>query len=696
MKKLKNVNFKEFFLKNKKYLPWVGVALLVIFLAILPALAKNNGEEEDNRVVKSAEAATRDVDTVLIGGGQLESNGVFDIEIPETVKIKEFVVGNGDAVKKGDPIAVVDSVSVMSAISDAQEKLEDLEDDMHAAYTSSSNSYIASAPEGTVKAVYASVGDDVVDVMLEHGCLAVISLDDTMAVEIETDADISVGDKVNVLVNDETVTGKVRTNLEGTVTITIPDNKYAIDQAVAVYSLDGEVIGTGTLYVYSAYNVSGYSGTVSYVYIKENDSVYEDQNLFQVTETEDSDKYQSVLDERQKYEDLMAELFEMYSTGYVVSPCDGIVSGIDTDGSFMLSAQLGTQSEYSVVSLVQTSFDGGVYQLNDTQPETDPTVKTYADPTGITPTTLDKGTVKTAYVAQLSVTVADPTTTTAYPGTWNLLQTTPSTGANLALDANTGVLYGMPSAKGLYALTVSYTWTDDSGTQKSITTEVPLSLTIEESATPGGGGGNTPGGGDSGGGMSGGGGTAMSGMTNGSTTTTEDEDSAFDTVTIATVTSQEEMTLTITIDELDITKVYIGQEATITMNAFAEDPVEATVVNISTDGENNGGNSKYSVKLQLGKSSDMLPGMNATATIVLNTETDALCVPAAAVYEVDGEYVVYTSYNSGKDLLKKPVTVEVGVADANYVQILSGIDEGTKVYYEIYESEEAAQNGNSV
>lgn len=111
------------------------------------------------------------------------------------------------------------------------------------------------------------------------------------------------------------------------------------------------------------------------------------------------------------------------------------------------------------------------------------------------------------------------------------------------------------------------------------------------------------------------------------------------------------------------------------------------IANIGNSGENSGGNSKFSVKLQLGKSSDMLSGMNATVRFILDTEKNVLSVPSAAVYELGNETVVYTSYDKKSGMLINPVSVKTGAADDGYVQILEGIEERTPVFYEVYESQ---------
>ena len=200
------------------------------------------------------------------------------------------------------------------------------------------------------------------------------------------------------------------------------------------------------------------------------------------------------------------------------------------------------------------------------------------------------------------------------------------------------------------------------------------------------GGGDTPGGDVPGGGGSGRGGSTMGGGMSGAGGTPEEDDGLYslNTLTVATVTSQEQMTVSVSVDELDVMRLYVGQSATVTMNAVAAEPVEAVIRSISNEGENDGGNSKFTVEFVLEKSGQMLPGMNATATVILDTARDVLCVPAAAVYERDGKLLVYTGCDEKSGQLTDPVEVSIGSADADYVQIVSGLSTGTRVWYETY------------
>lgn len=217
------------------------------------------------------------------------------------------------------------------------------------------------------------------------------------------------------------------------------------------------------------------------------------------------------------------------------------------------------------------------------------------------------------------------------------------------------------------------------GTVKLISKEA-----IQESQeTPGQQGGTSTGGGTQPGGAaaSGGGG----GMTGGGTA------QAFTVyslgkLTVASVTSQEHMTVSITIDELDITKIYVGQAAIVSVDALGGEQFEAEITRISNSGENEGGNSKFTVELTLGKSGEMLPGMYSSAFINLYSTVDVPCIRVAALDKEGTDTIVYTSYDPEDGVLGDPVVITIGASDGENVQVVSGMDVGDVCYYEYYDT----------
>ena len=52
-------------------------------------------------------------------------------------------------------------------------------------------------------------------------------------------------------------------------------------------------------------------------------------------------EYQQLIDQRREYEQMVQQLFQMYQTQTITAPCDGIVTGVDTDGAWLLASQSG-------------------------------------------------------------------------------------------------------------------------------------------------------------------------------------------------------------------------------------------------------------------------------------------------------------------------------------------------------------------
>ena len=208
------------------------------------------------------------------------------------------------------------------------------------------------------------------------------------------------------------------------------------------------------------------------------------------------------------------------------------------------------------------------------------------------------------------------------------------------------------------------------------------SLSAGSSDKPGTGGGSKP----SGGGGMPSGGISFGSFGGGSQQGQQTSLYSLDKLTVASVTAQEQMTLEITVDELDITKIHVGQSAVVSVDALAGEHFPAVVSRISNSGTNSGGSSKFTVELTLTKNGDMLPNMNASASITLETNQDALCIPAAALTEENGKTVVYTALDEKTGSPCNPVEVTVGAADADFVEILSGLQEGDPVYYAYYEA----------
>lgn len=109
----------------KKYISWIVLVAVVAYLAVMPMIAESNVEADGPVAsILSGTVETGSIDTVLHGGGILSEESGVEITIPSGVKLTKFLVSNDEAVTEGQPLAEVDKVSVMTAITGVQETLD--------------------------------------------------------------------------------------------------------------------------------------------------------------------------------------------------------------------------------------------------------------------------------------------------------------------------------------------------------------------------------------------------------------------------------------------------------------------------------------------------------------------------------------------------------------------------------------------
>ena len=320
----------------RRYLFWGAAAVVVLVLALMPLMARQQQmEDEPVASILSDSAKIGSVSSAVHGGGTLEADTPEDVELPKNVKITEFLVKNGDMVKKGDPVAQVDKVSVMTAITQIQDSMSTVEKQMEAARDEKADTTIAATAGGRVKEVYGKAGDRVESVLLEHGALAVLSLDGRMCATIHAESTLATGDSVTVTLEDGTqVTGRVESNLSGELTVTVEDRGYAAGQTVTV----GDV-GKGTLEIHSPWSATAFTGEISAVYAKPEQTLSSGATLFTLKNTDYTAQQEILASTHRDYEELLQKLFQMYETGVITAPCDGMVSGIDEDSAHLLAVE---------------------------------------------------------------------------------------------------------------------------------------------------------------------------------------------------------------------------------------------------------------------------------------------------------------------------------------------------------------------
>ena len=677
----------------KKYVSWVLIAAITATLAFLPMIAANEEPEAGPKAsALTAEAEKREISTNILGGGTLTAEDAVQITIPAAVKVKEYLVSNGDVVADGQPIALVDRVSIMSAITQVQETMDYLQEQLNDVSGDTAPDTITAAAGGTVKTIYGAEGESVQDVILRDGALAVLSLDGLMAVQIPCSTDLSGGDSVFVTLADGTeVTGKVESNLEGVLTVTVVDEDYAVGETVRISTADGAQIGSGELYIHSQWNVVAYSGRISRVRVREGDAVNAGKTLFNLKDTGHTAAFEVLARQHREYEALMLELFKMYQSEEVTATRGGIVTGVDESGAYMLANDKNgwtlsllvnapngdddTSYVNYIGQVVEVGIDGLILKMNPQSLA----ITDYKELSGVP---LDTSLMTEDAIYTASVPVYELS-----GGEWVQLEAASIAAGDILLfagDSAGNFVWVVRVARGVVQPEIPEESgptdpsepADPSDPTQPIDPTAPTDSTDPstptESTRPDD---NRP---QSGGNMPSFGGGVVQEETF--------EVYGLDTVTIASVIPQEQVSVQIIVDELDITQIHIGQTAVVTVDALSGEIFSGEVTSISDTGESEGGNSKFTVDVTLKKETNMLPGMNAAVSFTIETVQTSICIPVAALIEDGTQTYVYTGYDEEAGEFVNPVAVTVGVSDGEYVQILSGITEGQTVYYPYYDT----------
>ncbi len=151
------------------------------------------------------------------------------------------------------------------------------------------------------------------------------------------------------------------------------------------------------------------------------------------------------------------------------------------------------------------------------------------------------------------------------------------------------------------------------------------------------------------------------------------------------------LTMTLSVDELDISDIAVGQTVTITADAVEDRTYTGTVTKVSVAGTSSGSATTYPVTIRIDDTDGLLPGMSVDATIELAAAQDVLAIPSAALNRGNTVLVTAGSPSAANGTLVEATTedgedyysveVTTGVIGDSYIEIVSGLQEGDTVVY---------------
>jgi HlyD family secretion protein len=98
--------------------------------------------------------------------------------------------------------------------------------------------------------------------------------------------------------------------------------------------------------------------------------------------------------------------------------------------------------------------------------------------------------------------------------------------------------------------------------------------------------------------------------------------------TLCTIYDLSYLEMTMNIDELDISKVSVGQSVSVTADAVEGKTYTGTITKVSVAGTTTNGTTTYPVTVRIDETDGLLPGMNVDAEIIISEADNVLAIPA--------------------------------------------------------------------
>lgn len=184
---------------------------------------------------------------------------------------------------------------------------------------------------------------------------------------------------------------------------------------------------------------------------------------------------------------------------------------------------------------------------------------------------------------------------------------------------------------------------------------------------------------------------------NSSSTSVSNLSSVTDQSDTAVIVNNNNYSVDVPIDEIDISKIKIGQKATLTTDDLQGETFEGTVTEISSIPTIQNNVASYDVTVSLPYTDKLKLGQTMNVSIVVAQKEDTLLLPIEAVQtNGNNKYVILyneNNSNSNGEQARNIKQVQTGLYNDKYIEILSGLNDGDKVL--IFGAATSSTNNNN-
>ena len=613
-------------MKNKKVF-WGSIAgcagLAIILAGGFFLQAKGASKNQTETTVQSAEAKTGTISTTVEGTGSVSNGAATDVVVPTGIKVKEVLVESGDTVEEGQVLATLDETSIASELLEVKENIESVEDEIDDLSSDAQT-------EGTTEYLQAKVlngeltelqeAETTLTGLLETQTITATCAGTVSSVNVEADTEIikSSGSSSSGSSSSGSSSSAAATGMStvGSSTSESSDSSETTTSSDSTSSTNTSASGTYSLMFLST-STSGISAssaesttdtTEAQTQSTDSKAVYVSTES-DTTETSDSEKITSV-DVKvtapktgEKPQTTITET-DQY-TGTISWNCSTDTFEVGT--SYIADIRLTAKDGYVFSAKILPEISGA-----------DVTSEVLEN---------DAGQSVLRIKAKFTKASAKDSNNNGSNNNGSSNDTGSSTGNNGSSTGNNGnSSNGNTSNSGTASGAIS-----SGGASSGSTSGVNESGATATGGTTGGtASGSSESGSSDSGSAAGSSDSSDSVSTDGSSTSAQY--SAYETAAFS-IASDEKATVSINVDELDITSVKEGQTAKITLDAIDGEEFEGTITSVSSEASSGSSSAKYPVEITFDKTDDMRIGMTASASISIDEAEDAVLIPVDALQE---------------------------------------------------------------
>ncbi|MGI6350506.1 MAG: efflux RND transporter periplasmic adaptor subunit [Armatimonadota bacterium] len=142
---------------------------------------------------------------------------------------------------------------------------------------------------------------------------------------------------------------------------------------------------------------------------------------------------------------------------------------------------------------------------------------------------------------------------------------------------------------------------------------------------------------------------------------------------LLTIVTADSLQFAATVSELDVDRVMVGSEVTVTVDGLPNAEITGRVAQVLPAGEVSSRN--FTIKIAIPAGQGVKPGMFARGEVVVGAAQDAVIIPKDTLIEEAGQMMAYIVEGNAA----KRQTVTLGIEGVAVVEVLEGVNPGDKV-----------------